>query len=245
MGGRELDFNGLKPSSALRNKMKAVKYRWNPNKMIWWAYKNDDTVAVAKEICEYSAPIAPDNSAVQIAGAAVKPKRCHPVTNKIYRTASGRVISFYGINAGTAIHSIDKNEEITLNDFFEIMLKSWVKESAYPSAQKDPQFNLENDPTYGQCAVTAMLVNKLFGGDIRKIHVSGGGTHYFNVINGQIFDLTRDQFDLYNLPVDYSSSTNVPIQYCGENANTKARYDILEKNLVKKYTVMNDIKCLI
>lgn len=37
--------------------------------------------------------------------------------------------------------------EITLNDFFEIMLKSWVKESAYPTAQKDPQFNLANDPT--------------------------------------------------------------------------------------------------
>lgn len=31
--------------------MKAVKYRWNPNKMIWQAYKNDETVAVAKEIC--------------------------------------------------------------------------------------------------------------------------------------------------------------------------------------------------
>lgn len=75
-----------------------------------------------------------------------------------------------------------------------------------------------------------MLVNKFFGGEIRKTRVSGGGTHYFNVINGQIFDLTRDQFDLYNLPVDYSSSTNVPIQYCGQNANTKDRYDILEKN---------------
>lgn len=167
----------------------------------------------------------------------VMPKKRHPVTNKIYRTASGRVISYYGIDAGAAIYSIDKNEEITLNDFFEIMLKSWVKESAYPSAQKDPQFNLANDPTYGQCAVTAMLVNKFFGGEIRKIRVSGGGTHYFNVINGQVFDLTRDQFDLYNLPVDYSSSINVPIEYCGKNANTKARYDILEKNVIKKKEV--------
>lgn len=237
MGGIEIDFNGIKPSYEIRNKMKAVKYRWNPNKMIWWAYKNDDTFAVAKEICEYSAPMAPDDSAIKTAGAAFVPKRCHPVTNKIYRTASGRVISFYGINEGTAIHSIDKNEEITLNEFFETMLKSWVKESAYPSAQKDPQFNLENDPTYGQCAVTAMLVNKLFGGGIRKIHVSGGGTHYFNVINGQIFDLTRDQFDLYDLPIDYSSSTNVPTQYCGKNANTRARYDILEKNLIKNKEV--------
>ena len=133
--------------------MKAVKYRWNQNKMIWWAYKNDDTVAVAKEICGYSAPIAPDNSAVQTRGVAVAPKKYHPVTNKIYRT------------------------------------------------------------------------------------VSGSGTHYFNVINGQVFDLNRDQFDLYNLSVDYSSSTNAPIQYCGKNANTKDRYDILEKNLIKNKEV--------
>lgn len=235
MGGIDIDFNGVKPSYEIRNKMKAVKYRWNPNKMIWWAYKNDDTVAVAKEICGYSAPIALDNLSVQTAGAAVIPKKCDQVTNKIYRTASGRVISFYGINAGAAIYSID--EKITLNEFFEIMLKFWVKESAYPSAQKAPQFNLANDPTYGQCAVTAMLVNKFFGGDIRKIRVSGGGTHYFNLINGQVFDLTRDQFDLYNIPVDYSTGINVPLQYCGKNANTKARYDILEANLIKNKEV--------
>lgn len=83
-----------------------------------------------------------------------------------------------------------------------------------------------------------MLVNKFFGGKIRKIRVSDGGTHYFNVINGQVFDLTRDQFDLYNLPVDYSLSINVHIEYCGKNANTKARYDILEKNVLKNTEVL-------
>ncbi len=58
MGGIEIDFAGIKPSVDIRNKMKAVKYRWNPNKMIWWAYKNDETVAVAKEICG-AGPAAP------------------------------------------------------------------------------------------------------------------------------------------------------------------------------------------
>ncbi|MGN0603724.1 MAG: hypothetical protein ACI4I2_07070 [Oscillospiraceae bacterium] len=51
MGGIEIDFDGVKPSLEIRNKMKAVKYRWNPTKMIWWAYKSDETLAVAKEIC--------------------------------------------------------------------------------------------------------------------------------------------------------------------------------------------------
>ncbi len=58
-GGIEIDFDGVKPSLEIRNKMKAVKYRWNPNKMIWWAYKNEHTVAVAKEICGEGSPVAP------------------------------------------------------------------------------------------------------------------------------------------------------------------------------------------
>lgn len=48
MGAIEIDFGGVKPSAEICNKMKAVKYRWNPTKMIRWAYKNDDTVVVAE-----------------------------------------------------------------------------------------------------------------------------------------------------------------------------------------------------
>jgi len=51
MGGIEIDFDGVKPPQDIRKKMKDVKYQWNPNKMIWWAYKNNETIAVAKEIC--------------------------------------------------------------------------------------------------------------------------------------------------------------------------------------------------
>lgn len=71
MGGIEIDFDGVKPSLEIRNKMKAVKYRWNPNKMIWWAYKNDDTVAVAKEICG-EGPAAPATTVKAAAQRAVK-----------------------------------------------------------------------------------------------------------------------------------------------------------------------------
>lgn len=51
IGGIEIDFNGVKPSEKIRKKMKSVNYRWNPKRKIWWAYKNNDTVAMAKEIC--------------------------------------------------------------------------------------------------------------------------------------------------------------------------------------------------
>ena len=43
----------------------------------------------------------------------------------------------------------------------------------------------------------------------------------------------RNQFDLYSIPLDYSEAVNVPLQYCGKNPNTRARYDVLEKNVFK------------
>ena len=41
-----------------------------------------------------------------------------------------------------------------------------------------------------------------------------GGTHYFNKINGQYVDLTREQFDLYDLPVNYEPNQEISREYC-------------------------------
>ena len=51
----------------------------------------------------------------------------------------------------------------TLGDLYSILRKAWCKETAYPSCQKEW---VETDPTYGQCAITAMLVYDMFGGTI-------------------------------------------------------------------------------
>ena len=81
--------------------------------------------------------------------------------------------------------------------------------------------------TYGQCAITATLVYDLFGGTIHKLKVDGGGTHYFNKINGHYIDLTSDQFDLYDIPLEYVPNEVVPREYCGKNADTNRRYQLL------------------
>lgn len=117
-----------------------------------------------------------------------------------------------------------------MDDFFELLLNCWCRETAYPSLQADHDY--EDDPTYGQCAITATLVCDVFGGTIHKIRVNGGGTHYFNKINGEFFDLTRDQFDLYDIPVKYEPNQEISREYCGKNADTKARFDLLKKRIV-------------
>ena len=118
---------------------------------------------------------------------------------------------------------------------FEILLEVWCKETAYPSCQKE--YVQENDPTYGQCAITATLVYDMFGGTIHKIRVSGGGTHYFNKINEHYIDLTSDQFDLYNIYVDYSNNELVKREDCGKNADTLKRYKLLVQAIDNKVNI--------
>lgn len=149
----------------------------------------------------------------------------------MFCTKSGRIISYYGNEYTKDIVRKNKRDSKidTIDDLFGILLEVWCKETAYPSCQKD--YNRENDPTYGQCAITAMLVYDMFGGTIHKIRVTGGGTHYFNQINGHYIDLTSDQFALYNIPVSYDSNEAVLREYCGKNADTKNRYLLLVQSV--------------
>lgn len=148
----------------------------------------------------------------------------------MFFTESGRPIYYHGEECKNieAINLIFAGVR-TLDDLFEVLLKSWCRETAYPSCQKD--YVYENDPTYGQCAITATLVHDIFGGTIHKIRVTGGGTHYFNVIDDHYIDLTSDQFDLYEIPLSYENNEVVPREYCGKNPDTLKRYNLLVKRI--------------
>jgi hypothetical protein len=78
-----------------------------------------------------------------------------------------------------------------------------------------------------------MIVNDAFGGTIHRIRVNGGGTHYFNKIEGHYIDLTRDQFDLYNILINCESNEEIPRERLGNNGDTKERYDMLVERLRK------------
>ena len=76
-----------------------------------------------------------------------------------------------------------------LEELFAVLEQCWDQETAYPSCQEEW---VPEDPFFGQCAITAMLVHDMFGGAIHKIRGDGGGTHYFNRLNGKYVDLTRE-----------------------------------------------------
>ena len=139
-------------------------------------------------------------------------------------------MSFFGYEfSDIQRKKVSSNTKInTLGDLYNVLRICWCKETAYPSCQADW---IKDDPSYGQCAITAMLVYDMFGGTIHRIRVSGGGTHYFNQINGHYIDLTREQFDLYNIPVQYEPNEKMDRKYCGKNADTQKRYQMLVNNI--------------
>ncbi len=77
----------------------------------------------------------------------------------------------------------------------DALYKSW-------SLQTARQWT-EVRPFDGQCNVTAAVVQDIFGGEILKTPWNEQTDHYYNRIEGKVYDLTDDQFDA---PVHYADT---------------------------------------
>lgn len=60
------------------------------------------------------------------------------------------------------------------------------------SAASASTYSADN-PSCGQCSVTALVAQDWLGGDVAKTP-AGGDWHWYNMIDGQRFDFTADQF---------------------------------------------------
>lgn len=87
------------------------------------------------------------------------------------------------------------------------------------------------NPTCGQCAITAVIVQEYIGGTIHKIKLENNETHYFNIINGSVIDLTKEQFDLQGIDIRYEPNELISKEKILENSDTNNRYNILRKKL--------------
>lgn len=112
----------------------------------------------------------------------------------------------------------------------KLLTFSWNLETCSPGLKSE--WN-EKNPSLGQCAITALIVNDLFGGKIMRC-MSSSGSHYYNLINNEIIDLTVEQF-LGEIP-KYQDGETRTREYLLSNEDTKNRYILLLNNL-KKYTV--------
>lgn len=61
------------------------------------------------------------------------------------------------------------------------------------------------NPAKGQCSVTSLVAQDLFGGDIVTTRTKGG-THFYNIVDGNRHDFTMSQFD-YQITFDDKPSS--------------------------------------
>lgn len=116
-----------------------------------------------------------------------------------------------------------------LNELKKMIEKSWSKETCYPECKEE--WNKSN-PSIGQCAITVLVVNDFLGGKIMRT-MCNGISHYYNLINDQVIDLTVSQFD-GKIP-NYKLGEERTREYLLSNSDTKNRYKILLENVKNNF----------
>ncbi len=70
-----------------------------------------------------------------------------------------------------------------------VFQECWRRETSYEPEKWSPE-----NPTHGQCAITALVIQDLLGGGLLRGRVNGA-EHYWNRLpDSNELDLTRDQF---------------------------------------------------
>lgn len=83
-------------------------------------------------------------------------------------------------------------DHLQIEHVHQLLKKSWSSESSTKWSQ--------DNPARGQCGVTALVVQDLLGGEIKKTLLLDGW-HFYNIIDGKRYDFTASQF---NNEIEYS-----------------------------------------
>jgi hypothetical protein len=107
--------------------------------------------------------------------------------------------------------------------------RSWSLDTCYPADKE--KWTIDR-PAIGQCAVTSLVINDLFGG---KIAYNRQFKHYWNIFeNGDMIDLTREQFGTSSFSVDSITTREYLLKSeRALQANTPRRYALLKERVEK------------
>jgi len=115
-----------------------------------------------------------------------------------------------------------------IDELYNILTKSWCKETCSPGLKDN--YSTENS-ALGQCAVTALIVNDFLGGKIMRC-MCETGSHYYNLIDNQVIDLTKSQF---NTIPNYNEGEERTREYLLSNIDTKNRYKLLLEKVKENF----------
>jgi hypothetical protein len=112
------------------------------------------------------------------------------------------------------------------DEIASVVARSWCKDTSY-----DPKGWSTRNRAWGQCAITALIVQDLLGGRLLRAQVNGH-EHYWNLLpDTRELDLTREQFG--GAP-EVGSALEVSRDYVLSFPDTVRRYqrlrELVERN---------------
>ena len=124
---------------------------------------------------------------------------------------------------------ITDSRGLTPRDYYDLLCAVWSAETCAPRMRED--WSPEN-PTLGQCSVTAFLMQDIYGGKVYGVPLEDGNFHCFNAVGGCVFDLTSEQFGDARLNYE-----NCPEQFRAVHfakAEKRQRYELLKERLLAR-----------
>lgn len=111
---------------------------------------------------------------------------------------------------------------------YDLLLKIWCAETCAPRMRAEWS---KDNPTRGQCSITAFLAQDIFGGQVYGILREGGNYHCYNVIENCKFDLTSEQFGNEKLYYENNPLQTRQVHFSKEEK--RLRYEYLKGELEK------------
>ena len=114
-----------------------------------------------------------------------------------------------------------------IRQLYRDLKQLWCLETCAPRLRSE--WSADN-PSLGQCSITAFLVQDLFGGRVLGVPFPGGGFHCFNELGDHRFDLTSEQFG-EDADLDYERCPEQRRETHFADGDKYARYLLLKKRL--------------
>ncbi|MCW1238484.1 YunG family protein [Bacillus pretiosus] len=117
-------------------------------------------------------------------------------------------------------------DHIKRKRIYEALIKSW-------SIETSSKWTIEN-PAKGQCGVTALIIQELCGGEIRKTKI-GEVWHFYNIVDEERYDFTWSQFSEKLNYMDIESNREEAFADTNEK-----QYSMLKKKITKELKLSFD-----
>ncbi len=118
---------------------------------------------------------------------------------------------------------------LTPRDYYDLLCAVWSVETCAPRMRED--WSPEN-PTLGQCSITAFLMQDIYGGKVYGVPLEDGNFHCFNAVGSCVFDLTSEQFGETWLNYENCPEQFRAIHFAKEEK--RQRYELLKERLLSK-----------